>query len=52
MLVFLSHSNYLMLNANKLGTFSKTWDAYFASSQIILNYKAMYHMYDCKGYLM
>lgn len=52
MLVFLSHSNYLMLNSNKLGTFSKTWDAYFASSQINFNYKTMYCMHDCKGYWM
>lgn len=51
-LVFLSHSNYLMLNSYKLGTFSRTVDVYFASSQIIFNYKATYHMNDCKGYWM
>lgn len=51
MLVFLSHSNYL-LNSYKLGTFSKTQAVYFASSQIIFNCKATYHMHDCKGYWM
>lgn len=45
--VLLSHSNYFMLICNKLGMFSKICDAYFVSSQIIFNYKAMYHMHDC-----
>lgn len=50
--VLLSHSNYLMLICNKLGIFSKICDAYFVSSQIIFNYKAMYHKHDCWDYWM